>query len=63
MIKLQDVLPSGLKLEWYGGNGDMRHYSYPFNAVDYDGIGCKCPDWLEFEVIKLSSFAGGSSNV
>jgi len=22
-----------------------------FNAVDYQGVGAKCPDWVEFEVI------------
>lgn len=23
-----------------------------FNAVDYQGIGGKCPDWVVFEIIK-----------
>ena len=23
-----------------------------FNAVDYEGIGGKCPDWVEFEILK-----------
>ena len=23
-----------------------------FNAVDYDGIGGKCPDWCSFKIIK-----------
>ena len=49
-IKLQTVLPGGLT-QTNGTKIDSDGAFAPYNAMDYDGIGGLCPDWLEFEVI------------
>lgn len=65
MIKLQDVLPSGLKCRWEnfisGVCSDKVYTEQPsgrnyINAVDYLGIACTCPDFVKFKVIKLPNF-------
>ena len=35
------------------GEDDKPKMQDFFNAVDYQGIGGKCPDWVEFEVISI----------
>lgn len=61
MIKLQDVLPSGLKCRWEnfisGENYPEQKCSRDYiNAVDYNGIPCTCPDFVKFTVTRLPSF-------
>lgn len=58
-IKLQDTLPSGIKVEYgsfckedcqFAKKGD--HITSKFNSIDENGIPGNCPDWLEFDVIE-----------
>lgn len=66
-IKIQDVLPSGLKSFNYrrssGKIGDTEYKEedqplIPFNSVDLDsGCTAKCPDWLEYVVERLGCFS------
>lgn len=66
-IKIQDVLPSGLKSSNYrrssGKIGDTEYKEedqplIPFNSVDLDsGCTAKCPDWLEYVVERLGCFS------
>ena len=39
----------GVIIEGIPSNNDT------FNAVDYEGIGGKCPDWVMFEIIETPS--------
>jgi hypothetical protein len=58
-IKLQDVLPSGLfqKSGRVVKNEDGSFSNLiECNSIDYDGIHAKCPDWLEFEILKLGKY-------
>lgn len=60
-VKLQHVLPSGIKVihrTFERGEGEDARFAKAgtaipgnFNAVDQDGIPGCCPDWLEFEII------------
>lgn len=57
MIKLQNILPSGIKIWWRVLDVDGEFlYADHFNAVDYNGIGCRCPDFVLFRVIRLPNF-------
>lgn len=64
-IKLQNILPSGIEMEYR--TFCTKDKSYPdgspmcdagkllhtgINAIDIDGIGARCPDWVVFELIK-----------
>ena len=56
-IKLQNMLPSGLRqitqrVVW-NVDGTLSE-PISCNSVDYRGIHARCPDWLEFEVIDAS---------
>lgn len=66
MLKLQNVLPSGMKVAYDTlevdyipeGEDSRRAVTKPgplhcnhFNAVDVDGIPCCCPDFVEFRTI------------
>lgn len=58
-IKLRHTLPSGLsqKIGRVVQNEDGTESELlTFNSVDYDGVGGSCPDWKEFEVIKLGEY-------
>jgi hypothetical protein len=65
-IRLQDTLPSGIKIEYhvFGQPVQDEHWkdeagkdlylkdTRRFNSVDTKGIMATCPDWVEFEVLE-----------
>lgn len=65
-IKVQDFLPSGLKIMNYrrsfGKTGTLEFKEenqplIPFNSVDLDdGCTANCPEWLEFVVDQLGPY-------
>ncbi len=55
-IKLKLTFAAGTPFKAYRvvlGEDDKPQMQDFFNAVDYQGIGGKCPDWLEFKVISI----------
>ena len=48
-IKLQNTVPSGRSKIYYFKIDDFQD---SFNAIDYNGITAKCPEWCEFLVIE-----------
>jgi hypothetical protein len=55
-IKLRLTFAAGGPFKCYRvvlGEDDQSKMQDFFNAVDYQGIGGKCPDWLEFKVISI----------
>lgn len=50
-VKMQNVFPSGVKIDGYATIVDGKQIKKLHNAVDYDGIAACCPDHVEFILI------------
>lgn len=58
-IKLQNILPSTERPEYFMRVVDPNGYKYPdvsFNSIDYNGISATCPDWVDYTILIIHHF-------